>query len=136
MAAGAAGVVLVLVGLLFKAGAVPAHFWVPDAVQGSWVTSAAFLTTVPKLGAVLAVAAAARGTCPAEGVWPLLVAVLAAVEHDAWATSPRSPRTTYAACSAWSTISQVGYLLAVVAAVPGVRAGPADAAAVPGRRTP
>jgi NADH-quinone oxidoreductase subunit N len=30
-----AGTIGLLAGVLFKAGAVPAHFWVPDAVQGS-----------------------------------------------------------------------------------------------------
>ncbi|WP_460691920.1 proton-conducting transporter transmembrane domain-containing protein, partial [Mycobacterium intracellulare] len=30
----AAGLVAVLAGLMFEAGGVPAHFWVPDAAQG------------------------------------------------------------------------------------------------------
>ena len=115
--AGAAGVVLVLVGLLFKAGAVPAHFWVPDAVQGSWVTSAAFLTTVPKLGAALAVARLVEHL-PAERLWPVLVGVVAAVGMtlgNLAALTQRDVRRLLA----WSTISQVGYLLAVAAAVTG-----------------
>ena len=29
----------------------PAHFWVPDAAQGAGGAAAAFLTTVPKIGA-------------------------------------------------------------------------------------
>ena len=48
----AAGVVAILVGLLFKAGGVPGHFWVPDAAQGAGGAVAAFVTTVPKIGAI------------------------------------------------------------------------------------
>lgn len=48
------GVVAVLAGLTFKMGAVPAHFWVPDAVSGATVPAAAYLTTVPKIGGLLA----------------------------------------------------------------------------------
>ncbi|HZJ39498.1 MAG TPA: proton-conducting transporter membrane subunit, partial [Demequina sp.] len=48
------GAAAVLSGLMFKAGAVPAHFWVPDAAQGSSGLVATFLTTVPKLGAFVA----------------------------------------------------------------------------------
>ncbi len=49
-----AGVVAVLAGLTFKAGAVPAHFWVPDAAEGATAVAASFVTTVPKIGAVIA----------------------------------------------------------------------------------
>ncbi|ANH40433.1 NADH-quinone oxidoreductase subunit N [Nocardioides dokdonensis FR1436] len=117
VAAGAAGVVLLLVGLLFKAGAVPAHFWVPDAVQGSWVTTAAFLTTVPKLGAVLAIARLLEAL-PRESVWPTLVAVLAAVSMTVGNLAALT-QDDVRRLLGWSTISQVGYLLAVVAAFPG-----------------
>lgn len=123
-AAGAAGVVLVVFGLLFKAGAVPAHFWVPDAVQGSWVTSAAFLTTVPKLGAVVAIMRLLEAL-PRQDVWPLLVAALAALGMSVGNLAALTQGDVRRLLG-WSTISQVGYLLAVVAAVPTVeRARPA-----------
>ncbi len=124
VAAGAAGIVLVLFGLLFKAGAVPAHFWVPDAVQGSWVTSAAFLTTVPKLGAVVAMMRLLEAL-PRQDVWPLLVAALAALGMSVGNLAALTQGDVRRLLG-WSTISQVGYLLAVVAAVPTVeRARPA-----------
>ncbi len=110
-----AGVVLLLVGLLFKAGAVPAHFWVPDAVEGSWVTSAAFVTTIPKLGAVLAVARLLEHL-PDEVRWPLLVAGLAAVSMTVGNLAALT-QDDVRRLLAWSTISQVGYLLAAAAAV-------------------
>ena len=98
-----------------KAGAVPAHFWVPDAVQGSWVTSAAFLTTVPKLGAVVAVMRLLEAL-PRQDVWPLLVAALAALGMTAGNLAALTQGDVRRLLG-WSTISQVGYLLAVVAAV-------------------
>src|SRR5699024_4952888 len=52
-AAVGAGVLCVLMGLLFKAGAAPAHFWIPDAAQSANATAATFLTTVPKIGALI-----------------------------------------------------------------------------------
>ena len=42
------GVIAGLAGLLFTAGAVPAHFWVPDVTEGSSAPVAAFFQTSPK----------------------------------------------------------------------------------------
>lgn len=116
-AAAAAGVVLLMAGLLFKAGAVPAHFWVPDAVQGSWLTTASYLTTVPKLGAVVAVVRLLEAL-PAERTWVLLVAAVAAVTMTVGNLAALG-QDDVRRLLAWSTISQVGYLLAVAAAVRG-----------------
>ncbi|WP_233205746.1 proton-conducting transporter membrane subunit [Cryobacterium sp. Y82] len=76
-AAVAAGVVGVLGGLMFKAGGVPGHFWIPDATQASGTAVAAFLTTVPKIGALIA-AYRLLDIIPASIDWPLLVGLLAA----------------------------------------------------------
>ncbi len=112
-AAVAAGLVAVLAGLLFKAGGVPVHFWVPDAAQGAGGTVAAFLTTVPKIGAM--VAAYRLVTVLPDGVaWGPLVAVLAVASMTLgnlaayWQDDPRR-------LLGWSTVSQVGYLLVPVA---------------------
>ena len=109
----AAGVVGVMAGLMFKAGGVPAHFWVPDAAQGSGGAVAAFLTTVPKVGAVVAAYRLVLAL-PETLSWPLLVAVLAVASMTLgnlaafWQTDPRR-------LLGWSTVSQVGYLLVPVA---------------------
>ena len=109
----AVGGLLVLAGLLFKAGGVPAHFWVPDATEGASVTAAAFLTTVPKVGAVIAVTRL-LAVLPGELRWPTLVGVFAVASMTlgnlaAFAQSDvRRPL-------GWSTVSQVGYLLAAAA---------------------
>jgi NADH-quinone oxidoreductase subunit N len=109
----AAGVVAVLGGLMFKAGGVPGHFWVPDAAQGAGGAVAAFLTTVPKIGAMIA-AYRLIAMLPDTLAWPLLVAVLAVASMTLgnlaayWQTDPRR-------LLGWSTVSQVGYLLVPVA---------------------
>lgn len=109
----AAGVVAVLGGLLFKAGGAPGHFWVPDAAQGAGGAVAAFLTTVPKIGAVIA-AYRLVAMLPDTLAWPLLVALLAVTSMTLgnlaayWQTDPRR-------LLGWSTVSQVGYLFVPVA---------------------
>lgn len=109
----AAGVVAMLGGLMFKAGGVPGHFWVPDAAQGAGGAVAAFLTTVPKIGAVVA-AYRLIELLPDTLAWPLLVGVLAVASMTLgnlaayWQDDPRR-------LLGWSTVSQVGYLLAPVA---------------------
>ena len=109
----AAGVVAVLAGLMFKAGGVPGHFWVPDAAQGAGGAVAAYLTTIPKIGAVIA-AYRLVAILPETFAWPLLVGLLALASMTLgnlaayWQSDPRR-------LLGWSTVSQVGYLLVPVA---------------------
>ncbi|MFI5489162.1 NADH-quinone oxidoreductase subunit N [Micromonospora echinaurantiaca] len=113
--------VAVIAGLLFKAGGVPAHFWVPDAAQGSTALAATFLTTVPKIGALVAVYRFV-GVLPATTSWPVVVAAAAVASMTLgnlaayWQSDPRR-------LLGWSTVSQVGFLL-----VPVVAAGRSDLA--------
>ncbi len=112
-AAVAAGVVAVLAGLIFEAGGVPAHFWVPDAAEASTGVAATFLTTVPKVGALVA-AYRLVSVLPDAVAWPLLTAVLAAASMTLgnlaayWQHDPRR-------LLGWSTVGQVGFLLVPVA---------------------
>ncbi|MFI9583620.1 NADH-quinone oxidoreductase subunit N [Streptomyces sp. NPDC052236] len=111
----AAGTLGLLAGLLFKAGAVPAHFWVPDAVQGSTPPVAALLTTIPKVGALAALFR--LGAVPlAESPlpWASLIAVLAAVSMTLGNLAAFFQRDVKRLL-AYSAISQVGYLLMPVA---------------------
>jgi NADH-quinone oxidoreductase subunit N len=145
------GVLAVLAGLLFEAGAVPGHFWVPDATQAAGTPAAAFLTTVPKIGALLA-AYRLAAVVPDPVDWPLLVAVLAAATMTLGNLAAFA-QTDVRRLLGWSTVSQVGYLLLPVAVADrGEEALPAlllylggyavtnltafaVVAAVPGRRT-
>ncbi|WP_242904587.1 NADH-quinone oxidoreductase subunit N [Actinomadura terrae] len=109
------GVVLLLAGLLFKAGAVPAHFWVPDVTEGAPPVVAAFVTTVPKIGAFAALFRfATEALPPGAGDWPPLIAITAT------ATMTLGNLAAFAQDNvrrllAYSTVSQAGYLLVPIA---------------------
>ena len=110
----AAGLVALLAGLLFKAGSVPAHFWVPDVTDGTSAPVAAFVTTVPKIGAFAALLRLLTTAIPAAVNWPLLVAILAAATMTL-GNLAAFYQTSVKRLLAYSTISQAGYLLMAVA---------------------
>lgn len=113
-AAVAAGLLAIVAGLMFEAGGIPAHFWVPDAAQGANGTVATFLTTVPKIGAMVAVYRLVL-VLPDSVDWQLLIGLLAVVSMtlaNLAAFSQDDPRRLLG----WSTVSQVGFLLVPVAA--------------------
>ena len=110
-----AGAALVVVGLAFKLGAVPVHAWVPDVAQGAPAPAAAFITTAPKIGGLIALARFVEAL-PADTIgWRPLVAALAAATMTLgnlaalWQDDLRR-------LLGWSAVSQTGYgLIAVVA---------------------
>ncbi len=112
-AAVSAGAILVLTGLLFKAGGVPGHFWVPDATQGASVTAAAFLTTVPKIGALVALTRFV-GVLPGEVRWATVLGILALASMTIGNLAALAQNDVRRLLG-WSTVSQVGYLLAAAA---------------------
>ncbi|MDX5961860.1 proton-conducting transporter membrane subunit [Rhodococcus opacus] len=88
----------------------------PDVTEGARPAVAAFVTTVPKVGAVVATyrlaATLLDGT---ELNWPLLIAVIAAATMTL-GNFAAFFQTNVRRLLAYSTISQVGYLLIAVAA--------------------
>lgn len=114
--AGAAGLVAVLVGLGYKASVAPFHFWAPDAYDGAPVSVAAFLSVVPKVGAVFALAQVAR-ELPTGGAfgWPPVVAALAVLSMT-YGNLAALVQENVVRLLAYSSIAQAGYfLLGVVA---------------------
>ncbi|MER7052517.1 MULTISPECIES: NADH-quinone oxidoreductase subunit N [unclassified Streptomyces] len=111
----AVGLVGVLAGVLFKAGAVPAHFWVPDVTEGAPTPVAAYVTTLPKIGALVAGYRLLSQALPGSDVnWPPALAVLAAVTMTLGNLAAFS-QTSVKRLLAYSAISQVGYLLMALA---------------------
>lgn len=111
----ALGAIGVLAGVAFKAGAVPVHFWVPDVIAGTAPAMAAYITTIPKLGAV---AAAFRLLAEPFADLPLNVPLVVAVVAAASMTLGNLAafaQTDLLRLLAYSSISQVGYLFMVVA---------------------
>lgn len=115
VAAAGVGLVAVLAGLLFKVGGVPGHFWVPDVTDGTPPAVAAIVTTIPKIGGLVAMYRLLSVAVPVDVLdWPFLVAVLAAVSMTLGNLAAFF-QTSVQRLLAYSTISQVGYLLIVVA---------------------
>ncbi|MGX1090303.1 NADH-quinone oxidoreductase subunit N [Streptomyces albogriseolus] len=111
----AVGFVGVLAGLLFKAGAAPAHFWVPDVTEGASTPVAAYVTTLPKIGGLIAGFRLLHQALPGTDVnWPLLLAVIAAVTMTLGNLAAFF-QSSVTRLLAYSTISQVGYLLMALA---------------------
>jgi NADH-quinone oxidoreductase subunit N len=74
------GLLLVVVGLAFKLGAVPFHIWVPDVYQGAPTPVTAFLSVGSKAaGVVLLMRLVFTVLGPVAGQWATLLAGLAAL---------------------------------------------------------
>jgi NADH-quinone oxidoreductase subunit N len=113
--AGAVGLVAVLVGLGYKAAIAPFHFWAPDAYDGAPVSVAAFLSVVPKVGAIFGLAQVARDLPPEAG-WPLAVAALAVLSMT-YGNLAALVQENVVRLLAYSSIAQSGYFLLGVAAL-------------------
>ncbi|MFZ5427771.1 MAG: NADH-quinone oxidoreductase subunit N [Thermodesulfobacteriota bacterium] len=61
-------VAMVLGGFFFKLAAFPFHFWVPDVYQGASNETAAFIASVPKVGAVALLVRIAAMASPGDQV--------------------------------------------------------------------
>ena len=111
-----AGLVGVLVGLGYKAAIAPFHFWAPDAYDGAPVSVAAYLSVVPKVGALLGLAQVARTLPAAQLDWRLLVGILAALSMT-YGNLAALVQTNVVRLLAYSSIAQAGYLLLGVLAI-------------------
>ncbi|WP_370616281.1 NADH-quinone oxidoreductase subunit N [Mumia sp. Pv 4-285] len=110
-------VVLVLVGLVFKVGAVPFHLWIPDAYRGASVPVAAFLSVVSKGGALAALLVVlAYPFLPLQPRWDVFIAVVAALSMTIGNIGALAQRDIVGML-AWSSIAQGGFVLAPLVAV-------------------
>ncbi len=114
--AAAAGLLAVLVGLGYKAAVTPFHFWAPDAYDGAPVSVAAFLSVVPKVGAIFALAQVARDLPASATGWPLVVAALAVLSMT-YGNLAALVQENVVRLLAYSSIAQSGYFLLGVVAV-------------------
>src|SRR5690625_2691335 len=111
----AVGMIGVLAGVAFKAGAVPVHFWVPDVSAGTSPAMAAFITTVPKLGAVAAAyRLLAEPFAGARLDAALVVAVVSALSMTLGNLAAYQ-QSEVLRLLGYSSVSQVGYMFMVVA---------------------
>lgn len=110
-------VLLTLIGLLFKLGAVPFHVWIPDAYAGASVMVAGFLSTVSKaaaLGAMLILVVVAFPFV--YTTWQPLFAVVAAMTMTIGNLGALR-QVDAIGMLAWSSVAQAGFLIAPAAAL-------------------
>ena len=108
---------LVLFGLGYKAAVVPFHFWTPDAYDGAPVPVAAYLSVLPKLAGLVALARVLPLALPDDTAgWTTVVAILAAVTMTL-GNLAALPQRNVVRLLAYSSIAQSGYLLMGVAAL-------------------
>jgi NADH-quinone oxidoreductase subunit N len=110
----AAGIGMVLIGVFFKLGAVPFHFWAPDVYQGAPTPVTVYMATVVKAVAVsmaLRLLWGAFGSEVVAGWWVgfvWTVAVLTMVVGNLVAVRQRNVKRMLA----YSSIAHVGYIAA------------------------
>ena len=126
------GVGLVILGITFKIGAVPAHAWMPDVAQGAPAPVAAFVTAVPKVGGFLFLARFVLALPAGSVGWEVTVALLAAATMTLgnlaclWQDDLRR-------LLGWSAVSQTGYGLMAIVAIGTQRPRRARAPLLPAR---
>jgi NADH-quinone oxidoreductase subunit N len=113
----ALGLGLILVGFAFKLAAVPFHMWAPDTYQGAPMPVTAFIAVASKTAVVaLLLRLLAEGMGPSQGQWQWVLAVLSALTMtvgNVVAVVQRNLKRLIA----YSSIGQVGYLLAGLTAL-------------------
>ncbi|PAU77035.1 oxidoreductase [Halovibrio salipaludis] len=109
------GFVAVVVGLGYKASLVPFHFWAPDAYEGAPLSIAAYLSVVPKVGALFALAQVVRAMPPESG-WTAVLAGLAVLSMT-YGYLAALVQDNVVRLLAYSSIAQSGYFLLGIVAV-------------------
>ena len=110
------GVVLTLVGLLFKVGAVPFHSWTPDVYQGAPTPLTGFMAACTKLAAFGAILRLAYvGIAPNRWDWQLAVVVIAILTMVVGAVLSVT-QTDVKRLLAYSSIAHAGFILVGVLA--------------------
>jgi len=109
------GVMLVLIGLGFKAALVPFHQWTPDVYQGAPTNVTAFMAAVSKIAAFGALIRFLEATSALQGYWmPVLtwVAILTMTVGNLAALAQKDVKRVLG----YSSIANAGYILVAVLA--------------------
>jgi NADH-quinone oxidoreductase subunit N len=111
-----AAVALVVVGLGFKVGVVPFHFWAPDVYQGSPTVVTALMTVGIKAAAIIAAARFFLLTlAPIQVEWAVVLWWLAALTMTL-GNVVAIAQSNIKRMLAYSSIAHAGYLTAAIAA--------------------
>ena len=105
------GTAFVLVGVVFKFGAVPFHNWVPDVYHGAPTSTTLFVGTAPKLAAFAMMFRLLETGLGAEAVaWQPMLQILAVLSL-ALGNVVAIAQTNIKRMLAYSTIAHVGFIL-------------------------
>jgi len=107
------GIIGVIAGLGYKASLVPFHFWTPDAYEGAPVSIAAYLSVIPKIGGLFALAQVAKNL-PGGFDWALLI-TLVSIATMTYGNVAALFQNNIKRLLAYSSIAQSGYFLFAVA---------------------
>lgn len=115
------GLVLMIVGMAFKLGAVPFHMWVPDVYHGAPTAVTLFIGTAPKIAAfAMVMRLLVEGLGDMHAQWQdilIIMSVLSMAVGNVIAIAQANIKRMLA----YSTISHVGFLLLGILA--GTQAG-------------
>lgn len=118
-----ASTALVVLGLGYKAALVPFHFWTPDVYDGAPLPVTAYLSVLPKIAGLVALARVLTLALPeATAGWPTAIAVIAALTMTL-GNLAALPQRNVVRLLAYSSIAQSGYLVMGVAALDGSSLG-------------
>lgn len=112
-----AGIILITIGLCFKVGAAPFHFWIPDVYEGAPSLITAFMSTVVKT-AGFAAFLRLFSTCfgPLHDFWVpalLLITLITLLIGNVTALYQQS----FKRMLAYSSISHAGYMMFAIVAL-------------------
>ncbi|MES2807129.1 MAG: NADH-quinone oxidoreductase subunit N [Bacteroidota bacterium] len=113
----AAGIMLVVVGLCFKVGVAPFHFWTPDVYEGSPSLITAYMSTVAKTASFAAFLRLFATCFPViSNIWApalIVIAIITLFIGNITALYQQS----FKRMLAYSSISHAGYLLFAILAL-------------------
>jgi NADH-quinone oxidoreductase subunit N len=111
-----AGIVMMLVGMLFKVSAAPFHFWAPDVYSGAPTPVTAFMSTIVKTAAIVAIIRLFLGPTfgHVDSFWSPLIGVCVALTIIVGNVTAVA-QTGVKRMLAYSSISHAGFLLLAVA---------------------
>jgi len=105
------GLVLVIVGMAFKLGAVPFHMWVPDVYHGAPTAVTLFISTAPKIAAfAMVMRLLVEGLGSMHGQWQEILIIMSVLSM-ALGNVIAIAQSNIKRMLAYSTISHVGFLL-------------------------
>ena len=116
------GILLLIVGLGFKVGAAPFHFWVPDVYDGSPILITIFMSTVVKVAAI-ATFLRLFWLCfePLQAYWGDILLVLSICTLFIGNITALMQQS-FKRMLAYSSVSHVGYMLFAIFALSGASA--------------